>query len=330
MARYQSTGSNSATENLSKVTDGIKTVFTSTLNDVKEINHVLREVVNSGDTLNPTGDPRISFDVDGFKQDIRDRLIVSDSFTQATRSVASYASNDRILKSIKEELSKNSHQKLKSYLDVIKQRLGTCRERLEEIQMEYSHIYSLAMKHKKRLIEDSRCVILTPATAGSSLVGLAGCFVAKHILVTIKSLFLSGDGDSSAPEAELASGPTPTKHQPVARLYMYDYLLCLLFGVAIGIGVFYLAKRFGFHQALGSGQTSFKEPGGVMLQSAVDSISIFLSKLQVATSRIRDLEQCLAMVEAIEYTLDKKNAEVIKSQLDKLQYETNVLLALME
>ena len=329
MASYQSIRSNSAAGNLSKVTDGIKTVFTSVLNDIKEVNHVLREVVNSGDTLNTTGDPRVSFDVEGFKQDIRDRLIASDNFTQASRSIASYASNDRILKSIKEELSKNSHEKLKSYLDVIKERLGTCYERLEEIQNEYSHIYRLALKHKNRLSEDSRCMLLTPATAGSGLAGLAGFLVAKFVLSTFKShalLPLSGDGDSLE---DLAGRQTSTKHQPGARLYMYEYLLCLLFGVTIGIGFFYLAKRFDFHQPLGSRQTSsFKEPGVVMLQSAIETISTFLSKMQVATNRIHDLERCL--VEAVKYAPEKKDAEVIKSHLDKLQYETSVLLTLME
>ena len=337
MAGLQLQSASCAAGNLSKVTEGINTLFIDALNDVKEVNCVLREVVNSDDTLNTTGDPRIStdHDIENFKHAIRERLVASNDFTEAIRSVASYASSDEILKNIKEELSKNSHKELESYLNVIKKHLRNCRECLENIQTNYSYISRLAQKciTKAEASKRGRCILPTLVTAGSSLVGLAGFFVVKLALSTFQSralLPLSGDHDSLE---ELSKTPSTKQQSP--RLYRNEFsLVCLLalFGATIGIGFsVYLAKRFGFHQQLGRlsrKKSSTKEEAvAVMFQPVVESISTFLSKLRLdkTTRRIHDLEQCLVEIN-IECAPDKENVEVIKVQLDKLQHETNTLL----
>ena len=317
--------SNSIAENLSKVTDGLKTIFTTALSDIKHVNHVLREVVNSGDTLNPTGDLSVSSDVENFKHAIRQRLSASDDFTQATRNAANHASDDRLLKSIQEELSKNSNRNLKSYLGVLQKRLRNCSECLQEIKTDYSYIRSLGLKHKSRLTETSqhdRCVTPTPASAGSGLAGLAGFFVAKLVFISaFESQALPG-GNDSLKDLNRSS-------QQSGKFYMCEYILCLLFGVTIGIGCFYLAKRLGFHRRLRSRETSsFKEAGVEMLQLTNNSISDYLGKLEVTTSRIHELEQHLIEAGDAEYLPNKE--ELIKAQLDKLQHETNALLTHME
>ena len=321
---------NSAVENLSKVTDGIKDILTDALDDVKETNRVLREIVNSGGPTPGTGTSGISdIDIKNFKQAIRERLNASDSFTQASRSVASYASDDRELENIKEELSKNSLKKLKSYLNTIKERLGNCRKCLGEIQTDYSYVNRLALKHENCIMEKSRrdqCVFLISATAGSSLAGLAGFFMAKAVLSTFKSFPLPGDGDSLV---DLSRNLSLTKQQAGTRFHMYEYILCLLFGVTIGIGCFYLAKRLGFRQQLGSGQPScFKEPGVVMLRSAIESTSHILKKLPETKDKIRDLEQTLDKVR--ECTPANGDTDTFATQLDKFQQEMGVLLTLIE
>ena len=319
VARCSTAARSGAAGKLSEVTDRIRNTFTSALSDIKAINHVLCEVVNSGDALNATGDPKISLGIDNFKQIIQERLIASDSFVQASRKVASDASNDSTIETIKEELSKNCHQELKSYLNLIKERRINCHECLENIQRNYSHIHSLAIKHR----EASQCMLLTPATVGSGSLGLAGFYLMKLVLSAIKSLYIAmfpvhGEDHSLQSHLQLA------KQVKGAETYVHpEHILCLLFGITIGIGFFYLAKRFGFHQHFG---TAFKQPGVVTLQSVIDSLSTFLSKLQVTINGIRDLEKCLSKV--IECTPDivKKDAEAIKWQLDKLQGETKLII----
>lgn len=325
MASYQS-NSRSVAENLSKVTDGLKAVFTTALGDIKDVNRVLCEVVNSGDTLNPTGYLRVSSDVEDFKQVIRQRLSASDDFTQATRSAVNHASDDRLLKSIKEELSKNSHRYLKSYLGVLQKRLRNCSECLQEMKTNYSYIRSLGLKHKSRLTQHGPCRIPAPATAGSGLVGLAGFIVVKLLFISAfesQALPGGGDGDSLKGLNKLS--------QRSGKFYVCEYILCLLFGVTIGIGCFYLAKRLGFHRRLRSRETSsLKEAGVEMLQLTNNSISDYLGKLEVTTSRIHELEQHLIEARDAEYLPNKEDTELTKAQLDKLQHETNALLTYME
>jgi hypothetical protein len=321
--------SNSAVENLGKVTDGLKAVFTTALGDIRDVNHALREIVNSGDTLNPTGDLRVSSDVDNFKHAIRQRLSATDDFTQATRSAASYASDDPLLKSIKDELSKNSHRSLKSYLGVLQKRLRNCSKCLQEIKTNYSYIHSLGLQHKSRLTETSqhgRCATPTPATAGSGLVGLAGFFVAKLVFISAfesRALPRGGGGDSLK--------DLNKSSQQSGKFYVYEYniILCLLFGVTIGIGCFYLAKRLGFHRLRSRETASFKEAGVEMLQLTNNSISDYLGKLKVTTSRIHELEQHLIAARDAP-NIEFEDAELIKAQLEKLQHETNALLTFMD
>ena len=311
MASYQSTRSRSVAENLSKVTDGLKAVFSTALGDIKDVNHVLREVVNSADTLNPTGDLRVSSDVENFKHAIRQRLSTSDDFTQATRSAVNHASDDRLLKSIKEELSNNSHRQLKSYLGVLQKRLRNCSESLQEMKTNYSYIHSLGLKHKSHLIQHGPYRILTPATAGSYLVSLAGFILVKLLFIsTFKSQALpgSGDGDSLKDLNKLS------QQFERGTFYVCEHILCLLFGVTIGIGCFYLAKRLGFHRVEMLQLTKFN-----------NSISDYLGKLEVTTSRIQELEQHLIEARDAEYLPNKEVAELIKAQLDKLQHETKAL-----
>lgn len=328
VARCSTAARSSAAGKLSEVTDRIRNTFTSALSDIKAINHVLREVVDSGDALNTPGDPKILLSIDNFKHAIQERLIASDSFIQASRKVASDASNDSTIETIKEELSKNCHQELKSYLNLIKERMINCRECLENIQRDYFHIHSLATKHKNCIIEASqcgRCMLLTPATAGSGLVGLAGFFIVKLVLSTIKSLAMFPVHGEDHSSEELQSHSQLVKQIKGAETYVNpEYILCLLFGITIGIGFFYLAKRFGFHQHFGT-VTAFTQPGVVTLQSVINLLSTFLSRLRVTINGIRDLEKCLS--KAIECTPDivKTDAEAIKWQLNKLQEETKLM-----
>lgn len=308
MTSYQS---NSVAENLSKVADGLKAVFTTAVDDIKPINRVLCEVVNSGDTLNPTGNLRVSSDVDNFKHTIRQRLSAFDGFILAGRSAASHASNDRLLKSIKEELSKNSHQNLKSYLDTLKKRLRECTERLHEVKTNYRYIHSLGLQHKSRL--HGRCL------AGSGLLVGLGFFVAKFFFFSgFKSQALPGGGGGNSLN-ELNKSPRQSD-----QFYMYGYkniILCLLIQIAIGIGCFYLATR---HRRLQS-----REPGVKMLRLTSNSISDYLGKLEMTTSRIHELEQHVIEARDAEYLPNKEDAELIKAQLGKLQHEANVLLTFM-
>ena len=334
---------------LSKFTDATKTLFPSAIRDIKEVNRVLLRVVDSdAETLNTTGDTRVSFKVNNFKQTITESLITSESFSQATESVATYASDDVVLQGIKEELS-NPHEiqhteKLTSYLNVLRERLINCRECLTEIQTRYSNLSRLALEHKRRIshtrlpLSQLFVLSLTPVAvrAVSGFVGtLTGFIFGKTLVSLIKP--------SSPPPLPVAANYSPDsmkepqRYPPVPHLqgttmssyFIYEYVLPLLLGVVVGIGFFYLAKKFRFYHRLGT-YASFTEQGVSMLQSVENSIANFESKIEVTTHRLCDLEHCLSKASDCVSALDRDaetDADKTKTQqlLDKIQHEMSVL-----
>ena len=337
MVTYQDTKSVAVL--LSKLTDAAKTLFPSAISDIKEINRVLGEFVDSdAETLNKTGDPRFSFEVEIFKQAIRDGFVTSDSFIQAIRSVALYASDNGVLQGIKEELS-NSHviqqQKLKCYLNVLKERLIYCRVCLAEIQSYYIKFSILAFKHKNRIYKTSplsHLFVLRTVYAGPALQNVCvvnGFLFVKLLVSYLKPSYhlpLSDNGDSME---------GVTQHPPVLNPngttseYIYDYILPLLLLVFFGIGCRYLIKRsrLGICHYL---KTFFRVPDVSVLQSVIDTLATSQSKLQIIINRLHDLEHCLSEDIDCMSALDEKDEEEIKSQLDKIQYEMNVLLTFMK
>lgn len=316
----------SVADYLSEVTDETKTVFPSVLSDTKEVNSVLRKVVNSTDeTLNRTGDPRVSFEVENLKQTIRESLKFSDNISQAARSVATYASNDGVLKYVKEELSKGhaSQQRLKSYLDVVNKRVINCRERLGEIKTNYSSLSKVVLKRRERILESRNLLgrfffLVTPATVGSSLVTVIGFMVVRFLMSRFSYHFydvpLVENGDFINSSRQNMTIPVPRAVIP---------WLPLLVGVAMGIGFFYLAKKSGFHY-----QLLQTPPGVAILQSMVDSIATFHLKLQRNIGRLRRIERCLC--DAMNIVSDERDTEEIETKLDEFKEEMKELLSSMD
>ena len=314
--------------NLSKLVDGVKTIFPSVLDDIKEVNDALQEIVSSSnETLDTSNDPKVSFEVEKFKQMIKDELTASDCCRNAAESVATYASDDRTLKEIKEELSKGNQQKLKRYLEVVKNRLKNCHGHLEAIQTDYYDIYRVAVKHRERLSEvgSMRKLLLVAVQAakyGLTLIGIVGFVVTKHLLSSscVETLPILPRLNESIPRLNESiprlNESIPRLNESIPRLnestnvvihrlhydqpqycsslYYYIvvyYLIPITFGLTVGLSCFYMAKRLSlYHPPV---LASRKAQGISLLRSAEDTILSFQSKLKKTIGKLQDLEHYL-------------------------------------
>ena len=293
---------------------------------------MLQEIVDSGNTLNSTGDYSISFEVENFKQSVRERLVTSTSFVQAIENVARFASDEMLLKSVKDDLSRRSYQSLNSYLTTLRERLAFCHKYLDQVQQEYSNVYELTQKHSKRIAQTlnhaqsqvAQCAVVNciHTIAGSGVAGIAGFVVTRILISTLKPWRFT---THSSVVEQINEHQTPEGH-----LTVYEYIVCLLIGITFGVSYLFIAKRFGFCQRQRHTQPrSLLDTGFAILQSAERSIKKFLSsELHNMKDGLLEMEQYVyKSLKYIEGLPDNEDVEDINAQLDKLQQEMKGVLS---
>lgn len=305
-------------------------------------------------------DPRIEFKIENFNQAVRELITKSNGFKNTIKGLAKYASNAGQIQRIKDDMRSGDgvNHSINSYLKVIGGRMSNCRKHVEKIQPEYEKLHDEIVfkqnQQRSRLASSrnapaplwsyiARLICPTPKTAlftFTGIIGLAlGYFVYTLTRNSTPGYVYSSFTFYSAPAPQTLMKGFEKRIKSSYRgagdgRFELRTFMAVAIGCASGIAFYVIQKFFRTPEAqrmkvnIGP-QQQFSPPdfttGTSTLQSARDSVSTFLAKLEKIRCQLLDLEQC--MVKAADCK-DYGSIDDLEIQLHKLQQQMETILTL--
>lgn len=232
------------------------TVFSSTIMAVTKVNSELETLIVNDSAL-PKGfrapdDPIISFELENFKQKVRETIISSRDVKNAVRSLAGYTSNKTQTEQLKEELGSQCHgdyHKLKDFLKIVGERISSCRKRSQRMRPKYEETHNLLLNSWEQQHPRSARTVTTTVTWHTWL--KRGLVVAvPAVLINGFWIFYTQQMPSPTENPILPTTSHGIKPRSVVRLNLWAKLASLsnfsrmcIFGL-LCLGFFCLVKFF--------------------------------------------------------------------------------------
>ena len=352
IARKKMAVKSTVADHLKSMGDRVET-FSTTITEATGVNNTLEELIANDSALvkgfGDPDDPMVKFELENFKQAIRELVIASRGVRSTIKSLAKYASNADHIQRIKEDLSvpqqdETSCEKLKSYLAVVSQRISNCRKNVEKIQPMYKKVHDLVTQHNHPPLDPAAATTFAVPQFVRRLISIGACTVGVTALALLCPLLIKYLRHISLSGVTLPSRPPDISLLAVAKqedirfsmqtqprgisLQMYLLgVLCLGCGI-IGLGCFFLQRTSVRRVEEVETSQQLSVPPSTMvitLRSAGVVISTFLAKLDNFKSELFDLEQ--SMEKAINCE-DSGSIHEIEEQLQKLQVDMEAVMTI--
>ena len=331
-------------------------VFSSVIIEVTDVNNTLAELIENDPALvegfGAPDDPIIKFEIENFKQAVREAVISSKGVKSTIRSLAKFASNTDQIQRIKENLNLDlphqdaNYQELKSYLTVIGQRVSNCCKHMEKIQPMYKKVHNLVLKHNHPPLTTfavPRFSVRRILKASAGPMGMIALTVLCPVLIKCIQHVQSfdyqqrmGPGICLSPfirqttyhMCEAASVPSPKWNpagKPASVRMCILGILCLGCGI-ICLGCFFLVRALRSYWQVEERMISQPlAPPTTTIVSAGVAVSGLLEKTENYKNQLHDLEQCVG--KAVNCS-DSGSIGEIEVHLHKLQKDMEAIMAL--
>ena len=139
----RTSGSLSCTEILGRIEHALAAI--KSLNLYKLVNGTLLGLTNAIDELTkkigPYTDPQIEFEIENLRQRLRElKILIKRRFIPGCKSVARFVTRGGQLERIRADLEAGRAEKLREFLDTLRNHLNSCKERANKFEVEHDKL----------------------------------------------------------------------------------------------------------------------------------------------------------------------------------------------